>query len=54
MDFKDFARSDAGRLALFKKRKDRRVYVSMIDIEPQSKKMPPPERLDFRLRLQNS
>jgi len=51
MDFNDFANTDAGRLAMFKRRKGRRVYISMDDIEPQSKKMSESERIRFQTAI---
>lgn len=51
MGFNDFLNSDAGRLARFKKRKGRRVYISIHDIEPQSKKMPEAERIRFQTQV---
>lgn len=51
MGFNDFVNSDAGRLASFRSRKGRRVYISMHDIEPQSKKMPESERIRFQTQV---
>lgn len=51
MGFKDFATSDAGRLAFFRSRKVRRVNIWIDDIEPQSKRMPKSERIRFQTQV---
>lgn len=51
MGFNDFATSDAGRLAFFRSRKDRRVNILIDDIEPQSKRMPKSERIRFQTQV---
>ena len=40
--------SDAGARARYEKRKKRRVYIYIDNIEPQSKKMPEAERDKFQ------
>jgi len=51
MGLNDYLNSDAGRLARFKRRKGRRVYISIHDIEPLSKKMSEPERIRFQTQV---
>lgn len=46
--FKDFMNSDAGARARYQKRKQRRVYIHIDDIEPQSKKMSDADRDKFQ------
>ncbi|MHB1642398.1 MAG: hypothetical protein ACYCS8_07030 [Acidithiobacillus sp.] len=46
--FKDFMNSDAGTLARYRQRKQRRIHIHIDDIEPQSKKMPGSERDKFQ------
>lgn len=51
MRFNNFLNSDAGRLARFNRRKGKRVYVSIYDVEPQSKNMSEPERIRFQTQV---
>lgn len=46
--FTDFMNSDAGALARYRQRKQRRIHIHIDDIEPQSKKMPGAERDKFQ------
>ncbi|WP_201269105.1 hypothetical protein [Sinorhizobium meliloti] len=47
-DIKSFMSSDAGASARYQSRRERRISISIDDIEPQSKKMSPADRTDFQ------
>lgn len=47
-DFKNFMASDAGKAAQYQARRRKRVHVHIDGIEPQSKKMPAPDRMAFQ------
>lgn len=48
---RDFLGSEAGARARHQMRKQRMVFIDILDIEPQSKKMPGPERDRFQQRV---
>jgi len=49
--FTDFLKSDVGMLARYRKRKRNRVYIDIVGIEPQSKKMPAGEQDKFQAAI---